>query len=175
MPVQKGLLGRSRNAKTAAKISIRGSGTRKAKPPMAKASKVPPGKYRSKILSIKEVTTTAGNVAVEVVYDLTAKDGSRLQMREVIPVDSWAFEKFCDALIAAGLEEDDDLLDAVGIVEDVELVYPEPRGLGHFGSRNPVKEQSAVDAVEAPKVSPHKVSSVEDDDDDFLDVLDDED
>lgn len=167
----------SKGTRSTNRIAIRGSGGSKSKPPMAKASKIPPGKYRSTITSIKAVTTAAGDDAVEVVYGLVDADGRELQMREVIPTDSWSFERFCDALIAAGFEEDDDLFDAVGITEDVELVYPDPKGLGHFGQRTPADKGATTKATPKAKESHRKARSSEDDDefDDLLDDLDNED
>lgn len=163
-----------KGARSTNRIAIRGSGGTKYKPTMAKASKIPPGAYRSTITGITAVTTAAGDEAVEVIYDLVDADGRKLQMREVIPVESRAFERFSDALIAAGLEEDDDLLDAVGIVEDVELVYPDPKGLGHFGQRTPVDEGGTTKATPKANERHHKARPAEDEDDDFLDVLDEE-
>ena len=173
MPVHKNPIGRSRSTKSSARISVRGTGSQKVKPPMAKANKIPPGQYRSTIISIKAVTTAAGDDAVEVVYDLVTEDGNKYQMREIIPVDSWAFERFSDAMIAAGMEEDDDLTDAVGITEDVELVYPNPKGLGHFGQRTPADKEATVKTIPQPKENRRKAHPAEEDDE-FDDFLEDE-
>lgn len=164
----------SRKSTTRSRLTVRGSGRGKSKPPMAKANKIPPGSYHSTIASIKAVKTSAGDEAVEVIYDLVAADGKQLQMREVIPIESWAFEKFCDALIEAGLSEDDDLTAAVGVVEDVELVYPQPNGFGHFERRKPVTNADEVAEQKATvrSESPMKTVVEEDDGDDDVDELD---
>ena len=153
---------RAKNSKNSTRITVRGTGGQKTKVPMAKANRIPPGRYQSKIVSIKNTTTAAGDAAVEVVYELTDADGCALKMREVLPVDSWAFEKFSDALIAAGMEEDDDLDGAVGVTEDVVLTYPDPKGLGHFKSRKPVAGKSNQAAL---------TGRDDDDDEGFEDLL----
>ena len=133
---------------------------------MAKASKIPAGPYRSKIISIKSTTTAAGDDAIEVIYSLTRPDGQLLKMREILPLDSWAFERLCDALIAAGLNEDDDILDAIGIEEDVTLTYPNSGGLGHFSKRVPASSASPQPPKAPPKEEPEG--------DDFEDFLEEE-
>lgn len=154
--------------------SIRGSGSRNKTVPMARQKNIPAGKYRSKIVKVSFKKTRAGEDAVEIIYELTAPDGSVRKMREVIPYDSWAFEIFCDTLIAAGLEDGDDISAAVGVTEDVLLEYPDTHGLGHFTKRTPSTAQSApstsmnVDDDEDVPVS-NRVDDEEEDDDDFLD------
>ena len=151
------------------RTTVRGSGNRKTKPPMAKASKIPPGAYRSKIVAIKNVKTFAGDDAVEVIYALTDTEGRVLTMREVIPEDAWVFEMFCDALLTAGLQEDDDIAAAVGITEDVVLEYPDPHGLGHFTSRVPVDGVTPQsDTATAISAKPDTCEKADDDFEDFL-------
>lgn len=129
----------SRTAKTSTTTRrIRGTGSRKTAVPMARQKDIPAGQYRSKIAKISPKKTMSGEEAIEIIYELTAPDGNVKKMREVIPCDSWAYERFCDALIAAGLKDDDDITDAVGVTEDVYLTYPDARGLGHFSKRTPV-------------------------------------
>lgn len=140
-------------------ISVRSSGSA-AKIPMAKADRIPAGRYHSRILNIKEVKTSAGNEAVEVIYLLTAHDGVEHKMREVIPIDDFFFPRFCDAMVDAGLADGDDLLNAVGVEEKVELVYPNPKGLGHFAARTPVTV-----GEKTPKRDEEVVASDEADDD----------
>lgn len=150
--------------------SIKGSNAKKAAIPMAKANKVPPGAYRSKVLAVEDSVTQAGDPAVTIVYELTSPDGSQFKIREVIPVDSFFFEKFGDAMIAAGLEEGEDLLDAVGIEEEVFLDYPTPGSIGHFKSRRPVTVGVTPATSDGADTSrPFEgVNESEDFDDDFL-------
>ena len=165
-----------RSTSSRSRIAIRGSNS-SAKIPMAKASKIPAGKYRSEIVSVNPVKTAAGDDAVEVIYNLLATDGSCLKMREIIPLDSWAFEKFCDALIAAGLTEDDDLNAAVGITEEVVLAYPDPRGLGHFSERHPVPTDATSDGQprKSVKATANNHASSGGDFDDYIDEDDEDD
>ena len=153
---------------------IRGTGSRKTAVPMARQKDIPTGQYRSKIVKISPKKTMAGEEAIEIIYELTAPDGSVRKMREVIPCDSWAYERFCDALIAAGLKDDDDITDAVGVTEDVYLTYPDARGLGHFSKRTPVITNSspgtpAYDDGEEDPVSNLLANEEEVDEDGYLD------
>lgn len=153
----------SRSNKHSTTHRIRGTNGRKAAVPMARQKDVPAGKYRSQIVKISFKKTLAGDDAVEIIYELTAPDGVIRKMREVIPCDSWAYERFCDALLAAGLEEDGDVADAVGVTEDVHLTYLNARGLGHFAKRTPVITDSSPGTL------------VDDDEDDRVnDLLDDD-
>lgn len=142
---------------------IRGTSSRKAAVPMARQKDIPAGKYRSRIIKVSFKKTAAGEDAVEIIYELTAPDGSVRKMREVIPEDSWAFERFCDALIAAGLEDDGDIKDAVGVTEEVYLDYPNANRLGHFTKRAPVTAKNIPDTP-----------AEDDEDDPDLGLLDDE-
>lgn len=123
---------------TVARYGIRGSSAKKEKIPMARKKDIPSGAYRSKIIKVSITKTRAGDEAVEVIYELAAVDGKVFKMREVIPFDSWAFEKFSNAMIEAGLEENEDIEATIGVTEDVTLTYDEPDGLGHFTKRVPV-------------------------------------
>lgn len=134
------------SSSTAARYGIRGSSAKKEKIPMARKKDILPGEYRSKIVKVSITKTRAGDEAVEVIYELTAADGKVFKMREIIPIDSWAFEKFGNAMIAAGLEENEDLEKTIGVTEDVTLTYDEPGGLGHFSKRVPVV--ATTDAAE---------------------------
>ena len=146
-------------------LTVRSSGANQRNVPMARAGNIPAGHYRSTIMKISSTKTAAGEDAVEVIYELVSPKGHRWRMREVLPVDGWPFEKFGDALIAAGLHEGDDLICAVGVAEDVELAYPNPRGLGHFATRTPAVMPSE-DSESASAASPDTQPFLEDEDDD---------
>lgn len=124
--------------RTSTRRQLRSAGKKKATVPVAKAKDIPAGKYSTEIKKVKFTKTMAGDEAVEIIYELTAMDGSVKLMREVIPIDSYSFELFSDAMVAAGLPDDADIEDVVGVRETVELVYPEPKSLGHFEKRRPV-------------------------------------
>ena len=155
------------------RITVRGSGS-KEKIPLAKGGKIPAGDYRSKILSIKSVKTAAGDEAIEVIYLLTAPDGTQMKMREIIPIESHAFEHFCDALLAAGLSENDDILDGIGTEEAVTLYYEDPHGFGRFSKRRPAAEEAAVDKHKPAKATASsKKIALDDDFEDFADFEED--
>lgn len=161
-----------KSARSSTSHRIRGTSNRKTTVPMARKKDIPAGKYRSRIIKVSFKKTAAGEDAVEIIYELTAPDGSVRKMREVIPEDSWAFERFCDALIAAGLEDDGDIKDAVGVTEDVYLDYPNASGLGHFTNRTPVTAKNIpgtpTDDDDDP-VSNLLDDKEEDDEDGYLD------
>lgn len=102
---------------------------------------VPAGKYRTRVENVLLTKTSKDQPAVDVVYrfsngDFEATAGIRY------PVDSLYFEKLCDALIDAGLPEEAPINEAVGIEEDVVVVYPYKGSLGNFSSRKPAKKSS---------------------------------
>ena len=117
-------------------------GNRKQRIPLARESDIPAGEYRSSIIGISDTTTISGKEAAEVIYELRAANGKSYKMREIVPYDSYPFDRFCNDLIAAGLQDGSDLSAAVGITEDVTLSYPDTGGLGHFSKRTPVVEEA---------------------------------
>ena len=147
--------------RTSARRQLRGAVKKKPAVPMARAKDIPAGKYTSEVKKISFKKTRAGDEAVEVIYELIAADGSVMLMREVIPLDSWAFEIFSDAMIAAGVPDDADIEEVVGVKENVELVYSEPKGLGSFDKRRPVTTTSKQQSSRAKVV-------LDDEDDDLL-------
>lgn len=152
--------------RTSACRQLRGAGKKKSTVPMARAKDIPAGRYTSEVKKVSFKKTMAGEDAVEVIYELIAMDGSVRQMREVIPMDSYSFECFSDAMIAAGLPDDADIEEVVGVKETVELVYPEPKGLGHFEKRRPV---TATTKQQATKGNRAQDDWLEDEEDDLLD------
>lgn len=144
--------------------AIRGTSTSKTTVPMAYESKIPAGRYRSKITSVADSTTASGDDAIDVVYQLTSSTGDSYQMRERISFDTYPYILFGNAMIAAGLNPGDDPVKAVGVTEDVTLYYPSPGAIGHFSKRKPVisKVTAAIDDEDAAP------PGVDDDEEDFL-------
>lgn len=137
------LSSRKNTAPSRPRYTIHGSGVQKSNVPMARKQDIPAGTYGAKILSITPTTTAAGAEAIQVIYKLTNVRGQTLLMREVIPTNSFPYRRFCDALIAAGVEEGSDILDAVGVEERITITYPDPHGLGHISKRVPLNRASA--------------------------------
>ena len=117
-----------------------------------------------------------GSDAVEIIYELTDSSGNQYKMREIIPYESYFFNKFCDAMIAAGLNEDDNLDAVIGIEEDVVLSYPDTNQLGHFTSRKPATRapQNKSGKKGAPANKAKSNFSLEDDSDEEDDIIFDE-
>lgn len=154
------------------RYTIRGSSTQTAAVPMARKHDVPAGTYNSEIVSVKPTKTSAGADAIEVIYRLTNVRGQTLLMREVIPINSYPYRRFCDALIAAGVKEGTDILDVGGVQERIELSYPDPHGLGRIEKRTPLNSSSSsADASDDAKAARY---TDDDEFDDFLDDIDNE-
>lgn len=146
--------------------AIRGTSTSKTTVPMAYESKIPAGRYRSKIVSVTDSTTASGDDAIDVVYQLTSPTGASYQMRERIPFDTYPYILFGNAMIAAGLNPGDDPVKAVGVEENVLLYYPSPGAIGHFSKRKPItsKASTALDDDDEDAAPP----GVDDNEDDYL-------
>lgn len=146
--------------------ALRGTSTSKTTVPMAYESKIPAGRYRSKITSVADSTTASGDDAIDVVYQLTSSTGATYQMRERIPFDTYPYILFGNAMIAAGLNPGDDPVKAVGVTEDVTLYYPSPGTIGNFSKRKPItsKANAVADDDDEDAAPP----GVEDDEEDFL-------
>lgn len=161
------------NIPTRPRHVIRGSSTQTAAVPMARRSIIPAGRYVSKITSITPTKTSAGAEAVEVVYGLTDAHGKQLKMREVIPINSFPYTRFSDAMIAAGLSNGGDILDAVGVEEKITIEYSDPHGLGHISKRTPLGSAS-INADQPDDLEAARYVADEEFDD-FLSEDDDED
>ena len=74
-------------------------------------------------------------------------------------------------MIAAGLEDDGDIKDAVGVTEEVYLDYPNVNGLGHFTKRTPVAAKNIPVAPEDDEDNPSSglLADEEEDDEGYLD------
>ena len=151
--------------------------------PMMTEDIAPAGKYRSEIISVADAQNDMGKLMVDVTYRLTDSRGKAVDARIRYPAEGYHIEKLFDALIEAGLPEESPVTDAVGIVEELEIVYPFEGALGKIKARGPVATSGS-----APKPnlkSKKRAALVEDDDesddpeaeddefDDFLEDVDD--
>ena len=129
--------------------------------PMLTEDIVPPGKYRSEVIAVTDAKSDAGKLMVDVTYRFTDKGGETVEARIRYPATGYHIERLFDALIDAGLPENSPLVDAVGIEEQVEVVYPFDGALGKIKTRSPV-----ADAAPASK-SKKRPALVEEDDTDY--------
>lgn len=165
------MFNRNNASRSTSRRTVRGSGKKsKATIPMICEKVLRAGVYRSKIVKVANKKTIAGEDAIEVVYAFTGADGKEITAREVLPVESYFFERFCDALIAAGLKDGDDLADAVGIEEDVEIDYPVPHGLGRLKLRCPVRGEKFGPTLEDVEAEDERPEAGDDFDDFFEDT-----
>lgn len=154
-----------RSTSATGRRTIRGSKVQKAKISMARVSYIPAGNYRSKVVAINDVTTRAGKTAIEIVYQLTDSMGKGYKIREIVPDDSWYYEQFSNAMVAAGVPDEAEIDEAVGVEEDVELVYDDPCSLGHFATRVPAAQPVAHDSESVEEAEEENFDFLEDDDD----------
>ena len=116
---------------------------RKAKAaPMLTEDIAPAGTYRSEIISVADAKSDIGKLMVDVTYRLTDGRGKAVDARIRYPAEGYHIERLFDALIDAGLPEESPVTEAVGIVEEVEIVYPFEGALGKIKSRRPAVEDA---------------------------------
>lgn len=82
-------------------------------------------------------------------------------------------QRLIDALIDAGLPEGAPLTDAVGIEEEISVVYPQEGGLGKIKNRRPAG-QKKVEKKPLKKASVTRVRASRDEDADATENFDDE-
>lgn len=169
-----------------ADIVVRRSKQPKKKAPMLTSNIVPAGVYRSTIIAVEDAHNDEGNLMADLTYSFTDTGGKSREARVRYPIVGYHIEKLIDALIDAGLPEESPLTDAVGIEEEVTIVYPHEGALGKIKSRQPAN-QAVTTALkkQAPKQVLSKkrklladdaeevqeVEEVEDFDDEFDDFL----
>lgn len=167
-----------------ADIVVRRSRQSKKKTPMLTAEIVPAGTYHSAVLAVEDACSAEGKPMADVTYRFTNAGGEATEARIRYPVTGYHIQRLVDALIDAGLPEGAPLIDAVGLEEEVTIVYPFEGALGKIKGRKPATQVTPIAAKKpVPKQTPHKnpklliedeeeVESFDDDSefDDFLEV-----
>lgn len=141
--------------------------------PMLNQKVAPAGVYTSKIAAVTASKIESTNAdAVDITYELTANDGRVVQGRIRYEIGGYHFDRLGDALLDAGLPVGSSIVDAVGIEEQLEIVYPQRGSLAKIKNRCPLTSSVAPQQKPAAK---HKAPKVNvDEDDEFDDFLDDE-
>ena len=148
-----------------ADIIVRRNHRQQKNVPMLTADKVPAGTYRSVILAVKDAVSDEGKPMADVVYRLTSSSGKVVEAKIRYPITGYHIERLFDALIDAGLPEGSPLKDAVGIEEDVTVVYPQEGALGKIKTRSPAtKVVQATPQKSVPKKYPQRVIDEADED-----------
>lgn len=156
-------------AQSVSKLIVKRSKRKVKAAPMLTEDIAPAGKYRSEIVGVADAKSDVGKLMVDVTYRLTDDRGKSVDARIRYPAEGYHIQKFFDALIDAGLPEESPLTEAVGIEEEVEIVYPFEGALGKIKSRKPAP------VAKPPAKNPKRVVSAEDDQDDDSDLQADED
>ena len=115
--------------------------TNSAKVPFIKQSVVPAGTYIARVTAVKEAQTTAGDDAIDIVYELTSTKGTVVTAKERYPVDGYVLEKLIAHWFDNNLlPEDATYADIVGIEETVDISFVNPKALGSVANRRPIKQ-----------------------------------
>ena len=140
--------------------------------PMLNEKVAPAGVYTSKIVDVtaSKIETTNAD-AVDLIYELTADDGRVVQGRIRYEIGGYHFDRLGEALIAAGLPDGSPIVDAIGVTEEIELVYPQKNSLAKIKSRRPL----AASAAPAQKAAVRSTAVVAEDDDEAEDDYDEDD
>ena len=141
--------------------------------PMLNQKIAPAGTYASKIVAVTaaKIENTKAD-AVDVIYELTGADGKAVQGRVRYEIGGYHFDRLGDALLDAGLPEGSSIVDAVGIEEQLEIVYPHKGSLAKIKDRRPL----AATAVPTQKAAARPVAAASEDDvEDEADYLDEDD
>lgn len=149
-------------------VIVRRSLNLKLKAPMMTANVIPAGTYRSTVVSVEDAVSEEGKAMADVTYRFMGVDGKTVDARVRYPIVGYHIGKLMDALISAGLPEGASLTDAVGIEEEVTVVYPHEGALGKIKSRCPLAQAVKAGAKKpANKKLSHRV--LDDDADEQLD------
>ena len=132
-----------------ADIVARRSQQAKKKAPMLTTEIVPAGTYRSVVLAVEDAHSEEGKAMADVTYRFTDAVGEATEARIRYPVTGYHIQRLVDALIDAGLPEGAPLTDAVGLEEEVTIVYPYEGALGKIKRRQPAT-QAAISAPKKP-------------------------
>ena len=150
-----------------------------AKVPFVKQSVVPAGTYTARITVVKEAQTTAGEDALDIVYDLTNNKGKVVTVKERFPIDGYLLSKLIDHWYDNQLLPDDaTYADIVSIEETVDISYVNPSSLGSLQNRRPLEHTTSKAAPPKKSSAPpvedvDEVASVEDVEEDFDDDYED--
>ena len=142
-----------------------------SKIPFVKQSVVPAGTYVARVTAVKEAKTTAGDDAIDIIYNFTNANGKVVAAKERFPIDGYVLTKLTTHWFNNSLLPDDaTYADIVGIEETVDISFVNPSSLGSLKNRRPTNHAS--------KAAPSKKSStplVNDTDEDELEEEQEED
>lgn len=140
--------------------------------PMLNQKVAPAGTYASKIVAVtaSQIDTTKAD-AVDVIYELTAADGKVVQGRVRYEIGGYHFDRLADALVNAGVPDGSPITAAVGVEEQIEIIYSYKGALAKIKDRRPL----AATAAPTQKAAARPVAAASEDEADYLDEDDEED
>lgn len=166
MPITNSKRAKINPATSLSNVRIRSSKTQNTATPMLTQKVAPAGIYTSKISAVTMSKTQQGEESIDVTYELTDANGKVSQGRIRYPLDSYHFDRLSNALVAAGLPNGSPIIDAIGVTEEIELVYPQKNSLAKIKNRSPLAA-SAVPTQKAaarPKAVPAEDDAEDEDD-----------
>lgn len=150
--------------------------------PLLTAQVVPAGVYRSEIISVDDALCNNGKPAGDVTYLFTDDEGMSAEAKIRYPLAGYHIGILSEALLNAGLPEGAPLVDAVGIQEEVSIMYPYDGALGKIQTRRPLSTAGYSQGVnkKRPSLAPVSTKAVppknsnHDDEDEFDDFIEDD-
>lgn len=138
--------------------------------PLLTSEILPAGKYYSEIIAIDDATCASGKPAADVTYRFTGKDGVSVTAKIRYPHKGYHIEQLFEAMLDAGLPDGAHLTEAVGVQEEVEVIYAYEGALGKIKTRRPVGVAKQVPSSTKRRPSLGRVTAkssyVEDEDED---------
>ena len=126
-----------------------------AKVPFVKQSVVPAGTYTARITVVKEAQTTAGEDAIDIIYNFTNANGKVVAAKERFPIDGYVLTKLTTHWFNNSLLPDDATYsDIVSIEETVDISYVNPSSLGNLHNRRPCKHAASKSAPPTKSSAP---------------------
>lgn len=161
------------SAVSVADIVVRRSQQAKKRVPLLTENVIRAGAYHSTIIAVEDACNDEGKPMADVTYHFVDANGKATDARVRYPVAGYHIERLFDALIEAGLSEGAPLTDAVGIEEEVTIVYPHDGALGKIKSRRPAAQVAkTVPTKSIPKKASQRI--FEEDEDDEEEPVDDD-
>lgn len=163
-------------------VVARRSQQKQSKAPMLTTNVIRAGTYHSTVISVEDALNDEGKAMADVTYRFRDERGRTTEARVRYLLDGYHISKLIDAWMDAGLPEGAPLTDAVGIEEEVTIVYPHEGALGKIKNRKPLSNAAQSTTQKRPtKKTLQTLAAADEDDleeeieDDYEDFLEEED
>ena len=172
MPITNSKRAKTNPATSLSNIRIHRSKNQNTAVPMLTQKVAPAGIYTSRIAAVTASKIESTNAdAVDLTYELTDASGKVVQGRVRYELGGYHFDRLGDALVNAGVPDGSSITAAVGITEEIEIVYPQKGSLAKIKDRRPL----VASAAPAQKAAVRSTAVVAEDDDEAEDDYDEDD